>query len=339
MIWPLAWDAARMDALLLLHPLATALGYDGPGDFALGEDGRLARRQDGARAPFLFAGLQILHPRLFADAPPGAFSLNLLYDRAIAAGRLFGVVHGGGWCHVGTPADIPRRRSVPAPTGRVERLRARHAWTSPRSTPSPPALPFVDALAAGLRLRLGDAPEALADARILLPTRRACRALTMAFVRQAEGRPLLLPRMTPLGDIDEDDLAFDRDRGAERCRRRRPAAGDPGAAPPAAAGARRWPACWARRVRAGAGSAAGGRAGAPVRPGAHRAARPGGPRPAGSGRARRPLADHPDLPAAARRALAGDARQRKAASIRPTGATGCCWPRQRPGGRRRRRRR
>jgi N-acetyl-alpha-D-muramate 1-phosphate uridylyltransferase len=102
----LAWDEARMDALLLLHPLATALGYEGLGDFALGEGGRLARRQDDARAPFLFAGIQILHPRLFADAPPGAFSLNLLFDRAIAAGRLFGVVHGGGWCHVGTPADI-----------------------------------------------------------------------------------------------------------------------------------------------------------------------------------------------------------------------------------------
>ena len=78
----------------------------------------------------------------------------------------------------------------------------------PRVYTIAPGLPFVDALAAGLRLRLGLAPEALADARIFLPTRRACRALTMAFVRQAEGRPLLLPRLTPLGDIDEDDLAF-----------------------------------------------------------------------------------------------------------------------------------
>lgn len=73
----------------------------------------------------------------------------------------------------------------------------------------PPEVPFVDALAAGLRSRLGDAPEALASARILLPTRRACRSLTLAFVRQAGGRPLLLPRMTPLGDIDEDDVSFD----------------------------------------------------------------------------------------------------------------------------------
>jgi ATP-dependent helicase/nuclease subunit B len=72
-----------------------------------------------------------------------------------------------------------------------------------------PNVPFVDALAAGLRMRLGDAPEALAEARILLPTRRACRSLALAFVRQSDGKPLLLPRMTPLGDIDEDDVTFD----------------------------------------------------------------------------------------------------------------------------------
>jgi MurNAc alpha-1-phosphate uridylyltransferase len=101
-----AWDDRRMDGLLLLQPLANALGYAGQGDFDLAEDGRLERRQPGRRAPFLFAGIQILHLRLFEGAPAGAFSLNLLYDRSIAAGRLFGVVHRGAWCHVGTPADI-----------------------------------------------------------------------------------------------------------------------------------------------------------------------------------------------------------------------------------------
>ncbi|HYN38427.1 MAG TPA: nucleotidyltransferase family protein [Rhodospirillales bacterium] len=102
-----AWKPATMDALLLLQPLATALGYDGPGDFQRRDDGRLVRRGNGERAPYLFAGLQILHPRLLADAPDGAFSLNLLYDRAIAGGRLYGIEHRGRWCHVGTPADIP----------------------------------------------------------------------------------------------------------------------------------------------------------------------------------------------------------------------------------------
>jgi MurNAc alpha-1-phosphate uridylyltransferase len=100
------WDDDRMDALLLLHPVATALGYSGAGDFEMVE-GSLIRRQAGASAPYLYAGLQILHPRLFRNAPAGAFSLNLLYDRAAALGRLCGVVHRGSWCHVGTPADIP----------------------------------------------------------------------------------------------------------------------------------------------------------------------------------------------------------------------------------------
>ncbi|MBK8174189.1 MAG: nucleotidyltransferase family protein [Rhodospirillales bacterium] len=103
-----AWDDVAMDGLLLLHPTQTALGYDGPGDFFLSNDTRLVRRGQRPCAPFLFAGIQILHPRLFTGAPNGAFSLNLLYDRAIAAGRLFGLAHAGGWCHVGTPADIPR---------------------------------------------------------------------------------------------------------------------------------------------------------------------------------------------------------------------------------------
>jgi ATP-dependent helicase/nuclease subunit B len=78
----------------------------------------------------------------------------------------------------------------------------------------PPGLSFVDALAAGIRADVGEEPAALAAIRILLPTRRACRALAEAFLRQSGGRPLLLPRMTPLGDIDEDELALDDPLGA-----------------------------------------------------------------------------------------------------------------------------
>jgi MurNAc alpha-1-phosphate uridylyltransferase len=102
-----AWDPSRMNALLILQPVATALGYDGPGDFHLQSDGRVIRRKGSERAPYLFTGLQILHPRLFVGAPEGAFSLNLLYDRAIAQGTLYAIEHAGRWCHVGTPADIP----------------------------------------------------------------------------------------------------------------------------------------------------------------------------------------------------------------------------------------
>ncbi len=72
----------------------------------------------------------------------------------------------------------------------------------------PSGTAFLDALAAGLLARAGDDPAALARATVLLSTRRACRALGEAFLRRGQGRPVLLPRMMPLGDVDDDDLAL-----------------------------------------------------------------------------------------------------------------------------------
>lgn len=100
------FDSDTMDALLLLVPRQRSVGYDGPGDFIAGAQGRLTRRGKIPEAPYVFTGLQILHPRLFGGAAPGAFSLNLLYDQAIAAGRLFGIEHTGQWFHIGTPAGL-----------------------------------------------------------------------------------------------------------------------------------------------------------------------------------------------------------------------------------------
>lgn len=102
-----AWDDTRMDGLLLMQRTATALGYDGDGDFFLSADGVPTRRGARQVAPLLFSGVQILSPRLFTDAPSGKFSLNVLYDQALEAGRLFGLVHDGGWYHVGTPQALP----------------------------------------------------------------------------------------------------------------------------------------------------------------------------------------------------------------------------------------
>jgi MurNAc alpha-1-phosphate uridylyltransferase len=99
-----AFDPQRMDGLLLVAPVEGAVGYDGSGDFFLGPDGCLSRRGDAPSAPFVFTGVQILNPALLDAAPDGAFSLNLLYDRAIAAGRLYGLAHDGAWFHIGTPA-------------------------------------------------------------------------------------------------------------------------------------------------------------------------------------------------------------------------------------------
>jgi len=100
------WNPETMDALLLLHPTAFAVGYEGSGDFLLAPDGRLRRRREREVAPFVFAGLQILHPRVFANTPEGPFSLNRIYDAAQDAERLWGVRHDGEWFHIGTPAGL-----------------------------------------------------------------------------------------------------------------------------------------------------------------------------------------------------------------------------------------
>lgn len=101
-----AWDEDEMDALLLLHPTCSAFGYEGIGDYFMDPVGRLRRRQERQIAPFIHAGIQILHPRLFDGAPAGSFSLNRLYDKAQEAERLWGVRHDGEWYHVGTPAEL-----------------------------------------------------------------------------------------------------------------------------------------------------------------------------------------------------------------------------------------
>jgi MurNAc alpha-1-phosphate uridylyltransferase len=102
-----AWDDARMDALLLLVPLARAASHRGHGDFHLDPAGRITRRrQPGRLAPFVFTGVQILSPRLIVDWPEGPFSTNLFWERALDAGRLWGMVHEGLWFDVGTPGAI-----------------------------------------------------------------------------------------------------------------------------------------------------------------------------------------------------------------------------------------
>jgi MurNAc alpha-1-phosphate uridylyltransferase len=97
------WDAGRMDGLLLLADMRTAMGYEGTGDFVLKMDGKVARARDSIGAAYAYPGVQIVHPRLFEGAPAGAFSTNVMWDRAITAGTLFGTVLDGVWIHVGTP--------------------------------------------------------------------------------------------------------------------------------------------------------------------------------------------------------------------------------------------
>jgi N-acetyl-alpha-D-muramate 1-phosphate uridylyltransferase len=101
------WDDAKMDALLLLVPLARAENHKGMGDFHMDRSGRLRRRDRSHVAPFVFTGIQIVSKRLLREAPEGPFSTNILWDRAIEEGRCFGAVHHGLWFDVGTPKSIP----------------------------------------------------------------------------------------------------------------------------------------------------------------------------------------------------------------------------------------
>lgn len=106
------WDDGQMDALLLLVPLARANCHAGMGDFHMDAAGHIARRRPAKVAPFVFTGVQIVSKRLFTDLPEGPFSFNLLWDRAIAAGRAFGVVHQGLWFDVGTPPAIGKTEAM-----------------------------------------------------------------------------------------------------------------------------------------------------------------------------------------------------------------------------------
>ena len=101
-----AFDPAAMDGVLLLQRTVTAVGYDGSGDYFLDVRGNPHRRREREVAPYLFAGIQLLHRRLFDDAPGRVFSLVRLFDRAEAAGRLRAIVHDGEWYHVGTPEGL-----------------------------------------------------------------------------------------------------------------------------------------------------------------------------------------------------------------------------------------
>lgn len=100
------WNGAAMDALLLLVAREDAGGFRGAGDFFIDPAGRLARRGNAEHAPYVYASIQLVHPRLFSDSPAGAFSFNLLWDHALKQGRLFGAIHDGGWYTVDTPANI-----------------------------------------------------------------------------------------------------------------------------------------------------------------------------------------------------------------------------------------
>ncbi|MDE2181773.1 MAG: nucleotidyltransferase family protein [Alphaproteobacteria bacterium] len=100
------WNPDEMDGLLLMAPMIAAIGYEGTGDFMMDGLGHLTRVPPGRVSPFAYPGVQIVHPRLFANPPTGGFSTNVLWDRAIEQQRLYGIRLEGVWIHVGTPQAV-----------------------------------------------------------------------------------------------------------------------------------------------------------------------------------------------------------------------------------------
>ena len=106
-----AWDPDRMDALLICIPRGNAIGHAGQGDFILGEGGQITRGPG-----HVYGGVQIIRTEGLHDIAEAAFSLNLLWNRMAAAGRLFGLPYPGQWCDVGHPEGITAaERMIGAP--------------------------------------------------------------------------------------------------------------------------------------------------------------------------------------------------------------------------------
>ena len=212
----LAWDAARMDILMMLADPAHATGHSKGTDFVIDADGRLAR-SNNAPEGLIYAGAAILDPRIFAGRGRRAAVVQSLFrarHRCRPALR-----HGDG-----RPLDHGRhagrhpacragdRRSDAAKVVTTERF--------PRVLSIPAGAPFLptlaDAVLAGTlvpEFAWDGAPLTLADTTIFVPTRRAARELRSVFAERLGGRSAILPSIRPLGEFDEDDAAFDADAG------------------------------------------------------------------------------------------------------------------------------
>jgi MurNAc alpha-1-phosphate uridylyltransferase len=101
-----AWDAAKMDSLLLLMPTVKARGFEAKGDFAMEKDGRVWRKNLPPPKPYVWISAQIIKPELFEKIPDKVFSNNVIWNDAEARGKLFGIAHEGACYHCGTPEDL-----------------------------------------------------------------------------------------------------------------------------------------------------------------------------------------------------------------------------------------
>jgi len=101
-----------LDGVLLVQRTSHVHGDVGSGDFALNKWGIPRRRGEREIVPYIYAGVQLIHPRLLDGMPEGAFSMNRAWDNAMAAGRLRAVVHDGIWFHLSTPSDLAEAEQI-----------------------------------------------------------------------------------------------------------------------------------------------------------------------------------------------------------------------------------
>jgi N-acetyl-alpha-D-muramate 1-phosphate uridylyltransferase len=104
------WDGSKMDGLLLLLPALSAKGHSGKGDFLMGSDGRLTRAKGNPGLVYL--GAQIIRTEALEGFDQAVFSLNLLWDKMLEEGRLYGMIHKGSWCDVGRPEGIAEAEAM-----------------------------------------------------------------------------------------------------------------------------------------------------------------------------------------------------------------------------------
>jgi N-acetyl-alpha-D-muramate 1-phosphate uridylyltransferase len=119
------WDTDHMDILLLAQSRAQAVGYDRGEDHLFVKPANTVGWKD-EEAPYIFAGLAILHPRVFQDSPEGKFSIKILWQRALAQGRLFCVPHQGRWFQTGTERDIRETERLLEPQAALRKAAGEH---------------------------------------------------------------------------------------------------------------------------------------------------------------------------------------------------------------------
>ena len=101
-----AYDAEKMDALLVLAVTANIVGDVARGDFTMDAEGRIEWREVNSVAPFMYTGVQIIKPELYAPVTDTAFSTTKVWRGLIENQRAYGLRHDGVWMHVGTPEAL-----------------------------------------------------------------------------------------------------------------------------------------------------------------------------------------------------------------------------------------